>query len=174
MEEYENMVEIIKKEYSNAKLVIGEILPRYYHERLKTAELEQKRCQFNLLLKDKNLKLVQYDHVRTTDFYDGIHLNQEGINIFVKNLKEVINPLVDVRSPTEISKCRKSHSIIKISLIMVKAVSSFTRIDRSEILEIGIQVLIIDTIKQINIWEGQIIMVPLSDITIQEGITKYL
>ena len=43
MEEYENMVEIIKKEYSNAKLVIGEILPRYYHERLKTAELEQKR-----------------------------------------------------------------------------------------------------------------------------------
>jgi hypothetical protein len=47
MEEYENMVEIIKKEYSNAKLVIGEILPRYYHERLKTAELEQKRCQFN-------------------------------------------------------------------------------------------------------------------------------
>ena len=101
MEEYENMVEIIKKEYSNAKLVIGEILPRYYHERLKTAELEQKRCQFNLLLKDKNLKLVQYDHVRTTDFYDGIHLNQEGIKNFVKNLKEVINPLVDVRSPTE-------------------------------------------------------------------------
>jgi hypothetical protein len=74
---------------------------------------------------------------------------------------------------------------------MVKAVSSFTRIDRSEILEIGIQVLIIDTIdtiKQINILEGQIIMVPLSDITIQgqiimvplsditiqEGITKCL
>jgi hypothetical protein len=41
MEKYENMVEIIKKEYSNAKLVIGEILPRHYHERLKTAEFEQ-------------------------------------------------------------------------------------------------------------------------------------
>jgi lysophospholipase L1-like esterase len=105
MEEYENMVEIIKKEYSNQQLVIGEILPRYYHERLKTAEFEQKRCQFNLLLKDlceyRNLEFVQYDHARTTDFYDGIHLNQEGIKNFVKNLKEVINPLVDVRSPTE-------------------------------------------------------------------------
>jgi hypothetical protein len=38
MEEYENLVEIIKKEYSNAKLVIGEILPRYYHEKSFTTE----------------------------------------------------------------------------------------------------------------------------------------
>ena len=102
MEEYENMVEVIKKEYSNAKLVIGEVLPRYYHDHLITAEFEQKRCQFNLLLKDlcedRNLELVQYDHVRPTNFYDGIHLNQEGIKMYVKNLKEVINPLVDVRS----------------------------------------------------------------------------
>lgn len=86
-------------------MVIGEILPRYYHEHLKTAEFEQKRCQFNLLLKDlcedRNLDLIQYDHARPTYFYDGIHLNQEGVNIFVKNMKEVINPLVDVRSPTE-------------------------------------------------------------------------
>ena len=47
------------------------------------------------------MELVQYDHARTKNFYDGIHLNQEGITICVKNLKEVINPLVDVGSPTE-------------------------------------------------------------------------
>ena len=68
MEEYENMVEIIKKEYSNAKLVIGEILPRYYHERLKTAEFEQVSIEmwnsFNMIMREQKTFMMESTLIR--------------------------------------------------------------------------------------------------------------
>ena len=68
MEKYENMVEIIKKEYSNAKLVIGEILPRHYHERLKTAEFEQVSIEmwnsFNMIMREQQTFMMESTLIR--------------------------------------------------------------------------------------------------------------
>ena len=111
IEEYEQLVDQTSKNYPNAEIVLGQILPRFYRDHLDTEIFETKRNQFNLLLKDlcsdRNFKLVCYDDMRPDDFYDGIHLNQEGIKNFVKNFKCVVSPLVDVILPQQVEQRRQ-------------------------------------------------------------------
>lgn len=103
IENFENLIDVTKKEYPTAKIFVGELLPRFYENETYSENFETRRLQFNILLKDmctdKELTLITNENMRESDFYDGIHLNPNGIKFYVRNLKTTINPHLNVKSP---------------------------------------------------------------------------
>ncbi|CAC5415259.1 CEL [Mytilus coruscus] len=83
LQEVEHLVDITQKILPETKIILAEILPRFLRDRNQSKEFEQKRLQFNTLLKDycfdKHIHLVEYSNMRTTDYTDGIHLNEVGV-----------------------------------------------------------------------------------------------
>lgn len=104
IEEYENLIEVTRKEYPTATIFVGEVLPRFFDSEEHTRNYDIKRRQFNLLLedlcKDKNLHLIKHENMRESDFYDGIHMNNKGVKFFVRNFKHITNPHLNVITPT--------------------------------------------------------------------------
>ncbi|CAC5389783.1 unnamed protein product [Mytilus coruscus] len=100
MNEYELLVDLIMNTYPDSEVVLGQILPRFYNDHFKKKEFETKRYQLNILLKDlsedKCLILVTFDDMRRTDYVDGIHLNATGVKNYVRNFKNIFNPMVNV------------------------------------------------------------------------------
>lgn len=102
IKEIECLVGELKAEFPDSKLIIGELLPRYYRDKKQSAEFEEKRLLYNALLKDYcfdiDVEYVKFNYLYNNVFYDGIHLNTHGIGIYVKCLKEVLNPLLGMHS----------------------------------------------------------------------------
>ena len=102
MEQLEEFVDLIKEKLPNAKLILCEVLPRYYRDRRQTTEYQEKRNLYNLLLNeycsDLEIQCVKFNWFFHSDFYDGIHMNENGIRLYVRTLKEVVNPLLGMKS----------------------------------------------------------------------------
>ena len=56
---------------------------------------------YNCLLKDfchdTGFHFVEFGSMRVSDFYDGIHLSEQGVRFYVRCLKETVNELLDVK-----------------------------------------------------------------------------
>lgn len=103
IDQYEELIDQIRRQsYPDSEVVLGQIIPHFYNDHYKTQLFETKRYQFNILLKylctGKNLNLVAFENMHKTYYYDGIHLNSEGIKNYVRNLKTVVNPIVNVKT----------------------------------------------------------------------------
>jgi len=120
IDQYEELIDQIRQSYPDSEVVLGHILPRFYNDHYKTQLSETKRYQFNISLKylctDKNLKLVTFENMRKTDYYDRIHLNSEGIKNYVRNLKTVVNPIVNVKTQ-DTTSTRQSYRQVPQSLV---------------------------------------------------------
>lgn len=82
--------------------MIGELLPRYYlGDRNKADAYNEKIGLYNILLRDycvdTGLHYVQFENMIHSDFYDGIHPNFKDVKLYVRCVKEILNPLLSVR-----------------------------------------------------------------------------
>lgn len=100
LQEIEQLVETTESMHPNSKIILAEIVPRFLRDIDRSVEYEQKRQQYNLLLKDycsdKSIPFVTYKHFRASDFTDGIHLNGTGIRILVRDIKTTTNPILGI------------------------------------------------------------------------------
>lgn len=101
MKEIERLVRETKEALPSVKIVMCELLPRYYNNGQKSAEFNEKRCMFNVLLKDfcsdSNIDYVEFFNMKINCFYDGIHLTSNGVGQYVKCLKEILNPILGMK-----------------------------------------------------------------------------
>ncbi|CAG2251087.1 unnamed protein product [Mytilus edulis] len=84
-----------------SNIIINAILPRFYRNAHSSKTYESKRSKCNSMLSDLcneySLKFVKHENFVQFHFTDGIHLNQnDGIPLYVRNLKHVVNPLLGV------------------------------------------------------------------------------
>lgn len=114
LQEVENLVEITKQILPNANIILAEILPRFYRDRNLSDKYEEKRQRYNILLKDychdKDIEIVTYSNMRVSDYSDGIHLNERGIGVMVKSVKNVINPLLGISASTTENSINQSKN----------------------------------------------------------------
>ena len=100
MKEVEELVNTTKEILPNANISFVEILPRFYDNITKLTQFDQKRMLYNNLLKDYcvdlDAKYVKFNNMIADCFYDGIHFNEKGVRIYVKYIKEVLNPILGV------------------------------------------------------------------------------
>ncbi|CAG2221443.1 unnamed protein product [Mytilus edulis] len=105
LKEVEYLVATTRRILPATKIILAEILPRFLRDRDQSKEFEEKRRQYNTLLKDycfdENIQLVEYSNMRTTDYIDGIHLNEVGVGIMVKCIKKITNPLLGIVTDTK-------------------------------------------------------------------------
>lgn len=104
MKEIEQMVKVTREMYPDSNVVFTEILPRFYRDINMLTQYNQKRRLFNNLLKDYcndlELAIVNFgDYFDIDSFYDGIHLNQKGINVYLSQVKRVLNPIMGMDIP---------------------------------------------------------------------------
>ena len=111
IQELEDLISELKRELSSSKLIIAEILPRFYKKT--SSEFDEKILLYSSLLKnfcfDINAEYVNFEQMSSDDFYDGIHLNKYGIKLYVKRVTKVLNPLLGVQ--TEIKTENESRKI---------------------------------------------------------------
>ena len=84
-------------------IIISQILPRFYRNQQMRHEYEIKRMQCNQLLsvlcEEYRVKYVQHTNLSQIYFGDGVHLSTDGgIAMYVRNLKEILNPLLGVKN----------------------------------------------------------------------------
>ncbi|CAG2222222.1 unnamed protein product [Mytilus edulis] len=84
-----------------SNIIINAILPRFYRNAHSSKTYESKRTKCNNILSDLcneySLKFVKHENFVPFHFTDGIHLNHnDGIPLYVRNLKHVVNPLLGV------------------------------------------------------------------------------
>ncbi|CAG2234409.1 unnamed protein product [Mytilus edulis] len=84
-----------------SNIIINAILPRFYRNAHSSKTYESKRTKCNNMLSDLcneySLKFVKHENFVQFHFTDGIHLNHnDGIPLYVRNLKHVVNPLLGV------------------------------------------------------------------------------
>ncbi|CAG2230327.1 unnamed protein product [Mytilus edulis] len=105
LKEVEYLVATTRRILPATKIILAEILPRFLRDRDQSKEFEEKRRQYNTLLKDycfdENIQLVEYSNMRTTDYIDGIHLNEVGVGVMVKCIKKITNPLLGIVTDTK-------------------------------------------------------------------------
>ncbi|CAG2212207.1 unnamed protein product [Mytilus edulis] len=102
LQEVELLVRELKSTLPESTVVIGELLPRYYlGDRNKADAYNEKIGLYNILLRDycvdTGLHYVQFENMIHSDFYDGIHPNFKGVKLYVRCVKEILNPLLSVR-----------------------------------------------------------------------------
>ncbi|XP_071178016.1 uncharacterized protein MCAP_0864-like [Mytilus edulis] len=102
LQEVELLVRELKSTLPEYTVVIGELLPRYYLvDRTKADAYNEKFGLYNILLRDycvdTGLHYVQFENMIHSDFYDGIHPNFKGVKLYVRCIKEILNPLLSVR-----------------------------------------------------------------------------
>lgn len=115
MKEIEQMVKVTREMYPESNVVYTEILPRFYRDMNMLTQYNQKRRLFNNLLKDycKDLELaiVNFgDYFDIDSFYDGIHLNQKEINVYVSQVKRVLSPIMGMDIPPKQSQSSLSSN----------------------------------------------------------------
>lgn len=102
MQYMEHLISEIKNRLPTSKILIAELLPRFYRNSNQMSDFEEKRLLYNSLLKDfcfdVNIEYVNFEEMSHDDFYDGIHMNQNGIKHYVKCVKRVLNPLLGVQT----------------------------------------------------------------------------
>ncbi|CAG2238824.1 unnamed protein product [Mytilus edulis] len=103
VEEIEQLIVDTKKSMPESQIIISQILPRFYRNQNMDQEFEVKRVECNQLLyelcKQYEAYYVQHENLTQVHFQDGIHLNkQRGIKLYVRNLKEIVNPLIGVKN----------------------------------------------------------------------------
>ncbi|CAC5389185.1 unnamed protein product [Mytilus coruscus] len=113
VEEIEQLIIDTKKSLPESQIIISQILPRFYRNQNLEQEYEVKRVECNQLLyelcKRYEAYYVQHENLTQVHFQDGIHLNkQRGIKLYVRNLKEMVNPLIGVKSDDQDSS-RNHH-----------------------------------------------------------------
>ena len=100
VKEVENLVKMTKQMLPHVNIIFSEIIPRYYNDINQLTQYEQKRVLYNILLKEYcneiDAKLVNFGRMTANLFYDGIHFNEHGISVYVRQLKQVLNPLLGV------------------------------------------------------------------------------
>ena len=101
IQELEDLISELKRELPSLKLIIAEILPRFYKKT--PSEFDEKILLYSSLLKktfcfDINIECVNFEQMSSDDFYGGIHLNEYGIKLYVKCVKKVLNPLLGVQT----------------------------------------------------------------------------
>ena len=100
IQELEDLISELKRELPNLKLIIAEILSRCYKKT--SSEFDEKILLYSSLLKnfcfDINAEYVHCEQMSSDDLYDGIHLNEYGIKLYVKCVKKVLNPLLGVQT----------------------------------------------------------------------------
>lgn len=101
LNEIEELCAIAKTSMPNTNIVVAEILPRCYEDNRHDSEVFNEKCHlFNKLLEDfsndTDFKVVKLDKIDTSHMYDGIHLNNHGVRLYVTCVKEVMNPLLGV------------------------------------------------------------------------------
>lgn len=97
----EELIKAAKNVMPNAKILISELLPRYYGDIHMVTQFEQKRVSYNALLSElcnitTGVEIVKFNIFKVDNFYDGIHLNPKGIGRYVNNIKHVLNPLLGI------------------------------------------------------------------------------
>ena len=101
MQQVEELCATIKSSLPTAQIVLGELLPRYYRDRFQTESYNEKRHMYNTVLKDfcndTGFVFVEFGSMRMSDFYDGIHLTEQGVKFYVKCLKDKVNVLLGVK-----------------------------------------------------------------------------
>ena len=95
------LIEVIKVKYPMTKILVGEILPRFYKDKSESKSFERKRIEYNsklkMLCEKQGIDVIEHSNLTQIDFSDGIHLSQEnGIPQFIRNMKEKLNPLLGV------------------------------------------------------------------------------
>ena len=115
MKEIEQMVKVTREMYPESNVVFTEILPRFYRDMNMLTQYNQKRRLFNNLLKDYCndlvLAIVNFgDYFDIDSFYDGIHLNQKGINVYVCQVKRDLNPIMGMDIPPKQSQSSSSSN----------------------------------------------------------------
>ena len=114
IEYIEQLTKFTKEHVSEAKIAFAELLPRFYRDRDQAAVYEEKRQLFNNLLKDHcndlDLKYIKHCHFYCSDFYDGVHLNEIGIRMYVKHIKIALNPILGVTVQNEEQKSTDDQS----------------------------------------------------------------
>lgn len=85
----------------HSNLVIAELLQRFYKKT--SLEFEEEILLYSSLLKqifcfDINAEYVNFEQMSSDDFYNGTHLNECGIKLYVKCVKMVLNPILGVHT----------------------------------------------------------------------------
>ena len=95
-----SLVEQCKAKWPETKVIVGEILPRFYKNKAESQNFERKRINYNSKLADKSKTMdflvVEHNNLSQIDFQDGIHLNDIGVPTFVKNIKNTLDPLLGI------------------------------------------------------------------------------
>ena len=101
-----NMEKLIidtQRQIPGSNIIISSILPCFYRNQMHRREYETKRIKCNKQLSNLcdqyGLKYVSHNNLRQIHFEDGIHLSKDGgISLYVRNLKNVLNPLLGVKN----------------------------------------------------------------------------
>lgn len=101
--EMKDLVKQCRYSVPGCKIIVGDVLPRFYRNRSEKQNFEAKRYQFNDGLKtladELDFDIIHHDNLTQVDFVDGIHLTREGgVPIFVKNIKDKLNPILGVEN----------------------------------------------------------------------------
>jgi lysophospholipase L1-like esterase len=111
IQELEDLISELKRELPSSKLIVAELLPRFYKKT--SSEFDEKILLYSSLLKnccfDINAEYVNCEQMSSDDLYDGIHLNEYGIKLYVKCVKKVLNPHLGVQ--TELKTENESRKI---------------------------------------------------------------
>ena len=105
VEDMRELVELVKHTHPTSKIILGEILPRFYKDISESRSFERKRVKDNMKIKtvceDFEIELTEHTNLSQIDFVDGIHLSQDScIPQFVRNIKDKLNPILGVNSNT--------------------------------------------------------------------------
>ena len=102
-EDMRQLIYTTQRKVPGSEIVVNELLPRYYKRIQDRREYEHKRIKCNQLLSelcdDLGVHFVRHDDISQIHFSDGIHLTTDGgISQYVMNLKQIVNPLIDVKN----------------------------------------------------------------------------
>lgn len=97
--EMRELVEECEQAVPGCKILVGEILPRFYSNNTERQKFERKRTQYNSMITSiKNITIVEHRNLTQVHFDDGVHLSPEsGVPIFVRNIKEILDPILGVQ-----------------------------------------------------------------------------
>nr|XP_006825658.1 PREDICTED: uncharacterized protein LOC102806397 [Saccoglossus kowalevskii] len=97
MEEYRKLINNMKQKYPTAKICVSSIIHRRYDVNInKNIDVLNKKLKV-MSNNGDNYIYIDNDNISyITHLYDTVHLNKRGTAVFVKNMKDVIGPLIGV------------------------------------------------------------------------------
>ena len=103
VENVEKLILDTQRQTPDSNIIISQILLRFYRNQQMRHEYEIKRMKCNQLLsvlcEEYKVKYVLHTNLSQIHFGDGVHLSKDsGIALCVRNLKEILNPLLGVKN----------------------------------------------------------------------------